>query len=80
MYGRVVELVDTLDSKSCELYAREGSSPSSPTKFKTQAFSLGFKLGGVTINLNPKGRELPVVVQAFLLGVCSIEQIFAAGA
>lgn len=38
--GRVLELVDSADLKSVELIAREGSSPSSPTKrnFKHNSF------------------------------------------
>ena len=33
----MAELVDALDSKSCGLYVREGSSPSSPTIFNITA-------------------------------------------
>ena len=40
-YGRVVELVDSLDSGSSVHCGRAGSSPASPTK-KRQAFCLSF--------------------------------------
>ncbi len=46
--ARVVELVDSLDSGSSVHYAREGSSPSSRTKFPSEIFSGGFPLGIIT--------------------------------
>ena len=54
-YGRVVELVDSLDSGSSVHYGRAGASPASPTKKEADAFAsasffmseVGFEEGGL---------------------------------
>ena len=41
-YGRVVELVDSLDSGSSVHCGRAGSSPASPTRIKAHPFGCAF--------------------------------------
>ena len=62
-YGRVVELVDSLDSGSSVHCGRAGSSPASPTKKKRTALAVRFLFRMRDLKGRPRrrrGKKCPV--------------------
>ena len=81
-YGRVVELVDSLDSGSSVHCGRAGSSPASPTKETVERLSLFLPVHGrqkqhnsLVFQENRKTRELFHSLKSFL-PICNHYHLF----
>ena len=81
-YGRVVELVDSLDSGSSVHCGRAGSSPASPTKETVERLSLFLPVHGrqkqhnsLVFQENRKTRELFHSLKSFL-PICKYSHLF----